>query len=612
MLKRFLILPSIRTLKRSVQGLCENTGFCTEVFNVLEKKVSQLNDKERLCVLSFDEMAIRPSIHYASRKDTIIGYQDDVSVTDNSQIKVATNALVFMVRGLSTKWKQILGYFLVHRSMPGKSLKTLVVSCISKLQKIGLKVVSTVCDQGSNNISLFNELGLSVDQTSFEVNGEKIFFMFDPPHLLKSFRNNLMRYKLEFERPTFGRVTADWKYVRDYYAIDAKNDPRVTPKLTEMHIKPVGRAKMKVKYAAQALSTSVAASISLLAGVGKFDESAKHTSYLIHTMDKLFDSFNSNEEYGKKKMLCAVKKDSPHLTFWEEMLPFVESWSFKKEDGKAVHVHCKNGWIVTIKSAINLCRNLLEEHNYAFVLTKRFNQDALENTFSVIRAKRGNDENPDCSQLVSCLQAIMVNNIFTMSKATNCEKDFDEVLLSLRDRSPSKFSTLTSLFSDHVKINPDVPLNEIPSLPSDTIRENAIFYIAGYVARKVISKLNCEDCENTLIDSTNAPNVNSLLTQFKDYSGNSLKKPSDALFNIVHKMYDVDICHMLWSPNVIQNMVKFHGQVIDFNALNVHEIHKERVQQIISVLISKVQIYKHIKKVNQDLKQEYRSKSIKK
>lgn len=143
-----------------------------------------------MCVPSFDEMAIRPSLHYSSRKDKIVSYQDELSVQANFNIKIATNTLIFIAIGLSTNWKQILGFS--HRSMQGPMLQ-LVVSCISKLQEIGLKVVSTVCDQGASNISLFNDFGLSVDKTFFQVANENIYFMFHPPQLLKSVRNNLLK-----------------------------------------------------------------------------------------------------------------------------------------------------------------------------------------------------------------------------------------------------------------------------------------------------------------------------------------------------------------------------------------------------------------------------------
>lgn len=240
-------------------------------------------------------MSIRSSLQYNAKTDTINGYQDEISVRDNHNIKVATDTLVFMARGVHENWKQVLGYFLVHKGMPGQSLKTIVISCIEKLQAIGLDVLASVCGQGPNNICLFNELGLSPENTSFKVQNRDVHFMFDPPHLLKALRNNSMNHTLDYERENFGIVTANWKYIYDFYEIDKGIEPRMVPKLTKNHVNPVGRSKMKVKLAAQVLSTFVAAGISLLESVGRVDEAAAHTAFFIVKINKLFDSFNSKK-----------------------------------------------------------------------------------------------------------------------------------------------------------------------------------------------------------------------------------------------------------------------------------------------------------------------------
>lgn len=112
----------------------------------------------------------------------------------------------------------------------------------------------------------------------------------------------------------------------DFFEIDKGIEPRVAPKLTKNPVNPVGRSKMKVKLASQALSISVAAGISLLTSVGKFDEAAAHTTFFISVIDKLFDSFNSNKICDKKKLLSSVKKDSDHINLWNDMIKFVESW----------------------------------------------------------------------------------------------------------------------------------------------------------------------------------------------------------------------------------------------------------------------------------------------
>lgn len=414
LLKKFLCLPSITTLHRSIQWICNTSGFCEKIFYLLQRKLKTQNENQKLCVLSVDEMAIRPRLQYLNKYDHIIGYQDSISLREDGIFHIATHALVFMARGVMNNWKQILGYFFVYHCIPGSMLKTLVVECIKRLQNADLKVVALVCDQGSNNMKMFSELQLSEHKTSFNVNDETVYFFFDPPHLLKSVRNNMMRYDIHFSEKI-----AKWKYICDFFNIDSKNTLRTARKLTVNHICPVGRNKMKVKYASQVLSNSVAAGICLLTSINAFPGEAAHTADFLSKCDMLFDSFNSCSLYSRKKMCCAVKKDSPHLEFWEEMLLFVKTWTFVDKNGKIISTHCKKGWQVTLRSAIDMSRHLLKQHD--FLLMKRFNQDALENTFSFIRAKRGNDSNPDCSQFNSCIKAILLNNVFSASNSSNCE-----------------------------------------------------------------------------------------------------------------------------------------------------------------------------------------------
>lgn len=80
--------------------------------------------------------------------------------------------------------------------------------------------------------------------------------MFDPPHLIKCVRNNLMKYSFPF-----GQHVATWKDIEAIYEKDTSLPIRSTPKLTEKHIHPNNFQKMKVKLATQVLSHTVAASL---------------------------------------------------------------------------------------------------------------------------------------------------------------------------------------------------------------------------------------------------------------------------------------------------------------------------------------------------------------
>jgi len=145
-------------------------------------------------------MAIDESLHYNPQLDIIEGFAD---FGNNQRSKsVASNVLVFMIRGASKKWKQVIGYFFYEASLPWTMLQSLLYSALEFCAESGLKVIAVVCDQETSQVKLWRELGVSplkpflIDPT----NGQKISIIPDPPHLLKNLRNNLMRYDIQVSR----------------------------------------------------------------------------------------------------------------------------------------------------------------------------------------------------------------------------------------------------------------------------------------------------------------------------------------------------------------------------------------------------------------------------
>ena len=110
---------------------------------------------------------------------------------------IANHAIVFMIRGLASKCKQPIGYFLSSGAIRAKTLQSLTRSCISKVTETGLNVVALVCDQGSNKRSFIQHLEkVTIDRPYLMYENRKIFVFYDPPHLLKNVRNNLKKADL--------------------------------------------------------------------------------------------------------------------------------------------------------------------------------------------------------------------------------------------------------------------------------------------------------------------------------------------------------------------------------------------------------------------------------
>ncbi|KAG4078573.1 hypothetical protein HA402_002687 [Bradysia odoriphaga] len=173
------------------------------------------------------------------------------------------------------------GNFNSQLSTYATTKRVLVVAYVLQESFRGLKVVGSVCDAVNTNRSAINKLinrncfrrSSEGQLLEYTINGSKIWHYFDPPHLIKSVRNNLlvksMIHTVLFNETKFkscGTIvwneknkkqrTASWHDIVKFY--DLNNDPtnglfNLIPKITYDHIYPE-RRKMKVSLATQVFS----------------------------------------------------------------------------------------------------------------------------------------------------------------------------------------------------------------------------------------------------------------------------------------------------------------------------------------------------------------------
>ncbi|KAF0294127.1 Transposable element P transposase [Amphibalanus amphitrite] len=257
-LVKHFVLPSTRILRKNMQRVRLLPGFHDTVLCVLKEKFKSASETERLCVVSFDEMSVKTKMTYLRGEDMIEG-TEDFGELGRSRDR-ADHALVFMVRGLTKKWKQSIGYFLSAGPTKAAIQKQLLVNCITKLQEVGLTVVATVCDMGPTNQQTYKLLGASEGRFEFEVGGQEVVALFDVPHLFKCLRNALLNYDVTVE----GTVVS-WNHLMALFHWDRSRKLRAAPKLRMLHLRPTPFKKMRVKLATQVMSRSVAAAMVLYA-----------------------------------------------------------------------------------------------------------------------------------------------------------------------------------------------------------------------------------------------------------------------------------------------------------------------------------------------------------
>jgi len=84
---------------------------------------------------------------------------------------------------------------------------------------------------GSNFIQLSRALGISTENSTFLVNDEKVFYIFDTPHLIKATRNNLLNYNFQFDNKI-----VSWSHIVDFYNRDSKQWLKMAPNLSKIHL----------------------------------------------------------------------------------------------------------------------------------------------------------------------------------------------------------------------------------------------------------------------------------------------------------------------------------------------------------------------------------------
>jgi hypothetical protein len=112
-LNKIFILPSIRTVQRTLGDININAGIHHNIIKYMSKMTFETNPLRKYCNLVFDEMAIKPHLDMMAIKDEIkiIGLEQ----FENVNPYIADRALVFMLTGINYFWSQPIACFFPNR-----------------------------------------------------------------------------------------------------------------------------------------------------------------------------------------------------------------------------------------------------------------------------------------------------------------------------------------------------------------------------------------------------------------------------------------------------------------------------------------------------------------
>lgn len=202
LLKANFPLLSIRTLTRKLESLKFKSGILHEIFEFMKIKISGFEkeiDKDRTLVL--DEMSITTGNtgFYDSSTNTITG---NVTLPDHDESDIATHGLVFMLAGIASRWKQVVGYYFTGDNVNGEKLKPIIEVIIKEAEKIGLLVYNITSDMGPSNQAMWRAFGIYVSNIVVKNNCRHpcfsdwlLYFYSDVPHALKNVKTGFVNNK---------------------------------------------------------------------------------------------------------------------------------------------------------------------------------------------------------------------------------------------------------------------------------------------------------------------------------------------------------------------------------------------------------------------------------
>lgn len=523
LLQNLFELPTHATLLKMTRTWPSRPGIDAQYFVVLRAKIAQLPEIARNCTICIDEMSLKTHLYYNRSLGEIIGLEDYGTERVNH---IAKYALVVMAHGIAYDWRHVVGYVFTEKPCSAGKVCELLLEVVRMLLHVGIKPHALTTDQGANFCGLAKVLHVTAKNPTFTLAGQQMCYMWDSPHLIKSVRNNFLKYEFHFGEVNEQNV-AKWSVVERFYKRDVERIYRLAPKLTSAHINPTSKEKMRVKYAVQVLSHTVSCALytdySLIQE--EKQEVVRNTAEFLEKWDDIFDFFNSSCMHDIKKCKKGFKGTEGQLKFLEDSKKFIKSIRIKcAYTGRNVTkiVRCLNGWLTNIESLLRLWKSLQKE-GFKYILTRRITQDCIEHFFSYIRRQGGNDRNPTPIQFSRAFKKIYGIHFLKNVKNANCEDQGALVLPIVPYSTPCNVAAFQTVDSLAIALPKDFRV-------ADLGEENAFVYFCGYLLKKLKEKHDCPEL------NFGEDDINTVFINFKTYDQCELQHPAARFVEYIRQL----------------------------------------------------------------------------
>lgn len=504
-IRKMFTLPHPSTIRKWLSSTECEPGFLEEVFLFLKREVFK-NSWIQDCSLVHDSMSLRKQLVWEPDKGRYAG-NVDVGTGENSEL--ATEALVLMIVSLTRQFKCPIGFFYVNK-INSSVLSTLISTAIIKLNEVGIQVWNVTCDGAPSNLQCFKKLGCNFDtnnlNTKFTVNNSnssiEVYSIFDTCHMLKLARSSLADKRII--QSNIGDIK--WQYISSLNAFQNELGLKFANKLSSQHIN-YKNSIMKVKLAAQTLSSGVADAIQYLQQKGEPSfQNSDATIYFIRQIDRIFDILNSRIPFSKgyKSPINPGNINTIRSVF-NDTSDYLKNLKCENNllvlGGRKMFIL---GFIVTMSSTIEISYKLLYRYQnpLKYVLTYKTSQDHLELFFGCIRARGGNNNNPNCVQFKKTLRQLLYTKNIIVENGNCSYYDIPggDILDFRSDKRSIKKSTYNDDVFDELGVLGDEYKSILSSIHLKEYTGEILDYVAGYIVRNICKKIVCPFCIDILID----------------------------------------------------------------------------------------------------------------
>lgn len=352
----------------------------------------------------------------------------------------AQHALVFMVGGLTQRWKQVIAYHFTGSHVDGETLKEYVLQIVRLCHDISLRIRVVTCDMGASNRAMWRELGFSSHRDSRTVcsiahpclEDKELYFSADAAHVLKNIRGQLLNSEVftlseaavkEHSLPSY---KVKIKYVRAVIEHDSDKELKVAPKLSEVHVSKGHFSKMKVGVAVHFFRDAPAA-IRYLIKQKVLKPRAETTAWFLELVSKWYTIMSSRHP----STALSLQNMDKYYSAIDTLKLAIETMKGMKAGGSGQWKPSQAGLLIATTVVLQLQDILLKSEGYEYFLTSRILQDCLEILFSVIRLRK---PVPNAYDMKRALKLVCVSQFLYTPTTISYDVDDGQFLVDCSQR----------------------------------------------------------------------------------------------------------------------------------------------------------------------------------